>query len=65
MHSNIFLYAIVFTKIIISDGDVKGSSKLKDDRFVVEIEMKFYPIPKCFIVYKVYYTNSMQIDCLV
>ncbi|OPL33938.1 hypothetical protein AM593_03690, partial [Mytilus galloprovincialis] len=34
------------------NGDVKDSSKFKDDRFIVEVEMKVYPIPNCSIVYK-------------
>lgn len=33
-------------------GDVHYLSKIKDDRFIVEVVMKVYPIPTCFFVYK-------------
>lgn len=33
-------------------GDIKNESKLEDDRFIIEVTMKVYPIPKCFIFYK-------------
>ncbi|XP_071177722.1 uncharacterized protein [Mytilus edulis] len=47
-----------FTKMLKLDdldtvyGDVKDSSNRKDDRYIVNIEMKVYPIPICSIVYK-------------
>lgn len=45
-------------------GDIKDSSKLKDNIFIVEVEMKVYPIPKCSIIYqlKEYSTSVNRVE---